>query len=164
MVAQARVWAGRRRHCLAPRRFAQGVVAYRVSGLHVAVGLGCATPVRQPSSDDARRPSTPVHRGVHGQRSRCRILRSYLLAYCDRETSSGYFRPGFESARTMNIEQLFSAWAPPESPWSAWAKPVLFAHAPLSATYGEQLDLPNIDGFPRSRETAVVIDVEGAQS
>ena len=64
----------------------------------------------------------------------------------------------------MSVEQLFSTWAPPESPWSAWAKPVLFMHAPLSATYGEDLRLPDVEGFPRSRETAVVIDVEGSES
>src|SRR5262245_19413768 len=28
----------------------------------------------------------------------------------------------------MNKEEIFSLWAPDESPWSRWAKPVLFAH------------------------------------
>jgi len=28
----------------------------------------------------------------------------------------------------MHCEELFAAWAPAESIWSPWAKPVVFAH------------------------------------
>src|SRR5258708_39875145 len=31
-------------------------------------------------------------------------------------------------SKTMNKEEIFSTWAPDESPWSRWAKPVLFAY------------------------------------
>jgi hypothetical protein len=64
----------------------------------------------------------------------------------------------------LTVEDLFAIWAPPESGWSAWAKPVLFAHAPLSAQSTEPLDLPNVEGFARPRETAAVIDLVGANS
>ncbi len=32
------------------------------------------------------------------------------------------------SSKMMNKEEIFSTWAPEESPWSRWAKPVLFAY------------------------------------
>jgi hypothetical protein len=59
--------------------------------------------------------------------------------------------------------QLFNVWAPEDSQWSQWAKPVLFAHC-------EDLNiqpapvLPSLEAFPRSRETALIIDVAGPDS
>src|SRR6476659_5556779 len=32
------------------------------------------------------------------------------------------------SSKTMTKEQIFSIWAPDDSLWSRWAKPVLFAY------------------------------------
>ena len=63
----------------------------------------------------------------------------------------------------LSAEHLFNVWAPVESHWSAWVKPVLFAHSEM-LTIPPEPALPNIDGFPRSRETAVIVDVAGARS
>jgi hypothetical protein len=71
----------------------------------------------------------------------------------------------------MDREELFAQWAPMESPWSAWAKPVLFAHvsdAPLP------LDVPapaddwralDVAWAPLpSDRTAIVVDLQGVGS
>ncbi len=65
----------------------------------------------------------------------------------------------------MIARQTFAAWAPPESPWSAWAKPALFTaldrvtasgEAPEPLSEGEAPWLPLFD-----RRTAIVIDLPG---
>lgn len=63
----------------------------------------------------------------------------------------------------MTREELFAIWAPPVSPWSVWAKPVLFAGAPLTSTdrVGE---LQSIGALAYVRETALVVDMLGAES
>lgn len=64
----------------------------------------------------------------------------------------------------MNKLQIFSIWAPEESPWSRWAKPVLFAHmeamVPPTVPAGA---VPEMDGLPTAAErVALVIDLPGA--
>ena len=69
----------------------------------------------------------------------------------------------------MTPEEIYNAWAPPTSPWSRWAKPVVFAHMaaatnpyvlppenvadPVTASF-DLAPLPPADG-----KTAVVIDL-----
>lgn len=64
----------------------------------------------------------------------------------------------------MNTE-IFSLWAPEDSPWSVWVKPVLFAHLgsavsrlPLAETAGDVSWAP-----PASARVAIVLDLPGAQ-
>ena len=72
----------------------------------------------------------------------------------------------------MTPEAIYNAWAPPESPWSMWAKPVVFAHLaepanpyvlppdqvgdPVAASF-DLTPIPPADGT-----TAVVIDLPSA--
>ncbi len=66
----------------------------------------------------------------------------------------------------MTREELFQIWAPETSPWSAWAKPVLFAYV----TTGIKRPRPetNLDvagALPDlPRRTAVVVDTPGESS
>src|SRR5262249_52980523 len=61
---------------------------------------------------------------------------------------------------------LYATWAPDESPWSPWSKPVLFAHLP------EQLELlrPPPEPvaaalyLPHERRCALVLDLPGASA
>jgi hypothetical protein len=61
----------------------------------------------------------------------------------------------------MTKEQIFAAWAPAESIWSTWAKPVLFAHmtetslpTPIQATVREAGWAPNAN-----ERVALVLDL-----
>jgi hypothetical protein len=63
----------------------------------------------------------------------------------------------------LNPAQLFNVWAPEDSQWSQWAKPVLFAHCEDLNVQPAPV-LPSPEAFPRSRETAVIIDVAGPDS
>lgn len=67
---------------------------------------------------------------------------------------------------TMLNEEAYTAWAPDDSPWSVWAKPVLFAdmvHIAWGAATGPDDAL--IARFPApDQRTAVVIDVAGERS
>lgn len=67
-------------------------------------------------------------------------------------------------------EMIYQAWAPAESEWSQWVKPILFAHLPESGSpvdfatpidpYAEtSADLPG-----RSGATALVLDLPGAMA
>jgi hypothetical protein len=61
-------------------------------------------------------------------------------------------------------EQCYAAWAPDESPWAPWAKPILFQQmvapaTPDSRTGGVIASLPSFDAF-----TALVVDVAGARA
>lgn len=60
-------------------------------------------------------------------------------------------------------EQLFSLWAPKDSPWSLWAKPVLFAALAVPEP-DHDLTLPDVRNFPRPPGTAAIIDVAGTDS
>lgn len=65
----------------------------------------------------------------------------------------------------MNKEMIYRLWAPEGGRWSAWVKPVLFAHlvegqeqtscAPIPTTYGEAI--PPADGT-----TALILDLPDA--
>jgi hypothetical protein len=67
----------------------------------------------------------------------------------------------------MGKEQIFEAWAPAESPWSVWAKPVLFAQmtgteVPRESQHWEEVDtswVPNPSDL-----TALIVDLPGVQS
>jgi hypothetical protein len=65
----------------------------------------------------------------------------------------------------MTRDDLFAAWAPADSPWSDWAKPVLFAHwpRPLPAV----TDAPPVDVSwvpPAAERVALVVDLPGVAS
>src|SRR5438093_11875256 len=70
----------------------------------------------------------------------------------------------------MNKSRLFEIWAPPASVWSAWAKPVLFAHTTsrLLAFCGydpprEAATAPDVGWAPPADGTsAIVVDLAGA--
>ena len=59
-------------------------------------------------------------------------------------------------------DELFDVWAPPTAAWSAWAKPVVFAHIDWpAAEAGVQFQLPPLPAIPRGDDgrTAVVVDL-----
>lgn len=59
---------------------------------------------------------------------------------------------------------LFSTWAPDESPWSAWAKPVLFVQSePVAAVPLPPAELAPERVPARSSRAAIVVDMPGAQ-
>lgn len=69
----------------------------------------------------------------------------------------------------MDASQLFEIWAPPDSVWSRWAKPVLFTSTPAGIPAG----MPPPPSSPREEtrlrvledsSTAFVLDLPGAQS
>lgn len=65
----------------------------------------------------------------------------------------------------MTKEEVFAIWAPVGGPWSAWVKPVLFAHLPENLELFEQ-SAPPIDvqwAPPADGATAMVLDLPGAQ-
>ena len=75
----------------------------------------------------------------------------------------------------MNGTELFDVWAPPDSIWSRWAKPVLFADQPLlPPPIGPGAPAPDLPpgpaeegpppSFPLDRYMAVVVDLPGARS
>lgn len=57
---------------------------------------------------------------------------------------------------------LFRTWAPEESPWSAWAKPVLFA-TDSGRRVHYSIDVPpKLDAVPRcTARTAIILDLPG---
>ncbi len=65
----------------------------------------------------------------------------------------------------MNREEIFSTWAPEASPWSRWAKPVLFAYLDsalsqilVTETAGDVSWSP-----PPNEKVALVLDLPGAE-
>src|SRR5258706_9627785 len=68
----------------------------------------------------------------------------------------------------MNKHQAFAAWAPADSIWSVWAKPVVFAHMPAKLLAAEPTPLPagaeTLDPPPVSERTAIVLDLLGAEA
>jgi hypothetical protein len=85
----------------------------------------------------------------------------------------------------MTREQIYNLWAPTDSPWSLWAKPVLFAHLPapreescaepnlfLAAPLAERVpqpqpapaELENRWPHPVESGTAIVVDLPGRLS
>jgi hypothetical protein len=63
----------------------------------------------------------------------------------------------------MNKEQVYSIWAPDESPWSRWAKPVLFAHLDSSEISATE-DAGDVSWAPPpGGDVALVLDLPGAE-
>jgi hypothetical protein len=63
----------------------------------------------------------------------------------------------------MTRDEIYAIWNPPESPWSAWTKPVLFS-------YLREQDLRNSDlhslkpwDVPSVKGSAVIVDVPGVE-
>lgn len=72
----------------------------------------------------------------------------------------------------MDMQQLFETWAPPDSVWSRWAKPVLFADA-MTPGHVPASPEPPPPASPREETrlrvledsaTAFVLDLPGAQA
>lgn len=64
----------------------------------------------------------------------------------------------------MDRETAFAIWAPNDSPWTRWTKPVLFAHfdvvlpnPPIEGEFGDVSWAP-----PPAEGVAVVLDLPGA--
>ncbi len=66
----------------------------------------------------------------------------------------------------MNKDEIFAAWAPDASPWSRWAKPVMFAHIDLVRGSNELPETAeNVDWSPLpTHKIALVLDLPGAES
>jgi hypothetical protein len=65
----------------------------------------------------------------------------------------------------MNKEQIFSIWAPDNSLWSRWAKPVLFAHLDSALSYLAVGDRPTDVSWspPPDERVAIVLDLPAAE-
>jgi len=67
----------------------------------------------------------------------------------------------------MTPDEIYEIWAPAESEWSQWVKPVLFAHLPAYGNGASSVDrqeiaaasLPHNDG-----QSALVLDLPGAMA
>jgi len=66
---------------------------------------------------------------------------------------------------TMNKEEIFSIWAPENSIWSPWAKPVLFAHLDSALSYIPVAGAPGDVSWspPPDERVAIVLDLPGAE-
>ncbi len=65
----------------------------------------------------------------------------------------------------MDKHELFDIWAPHSSIWSAWAKPVLFAHLPRTLPAMQLRLLPDLRWVPPASEGwAVVVDLPGGEA
>lgn len=62
----------------------------------------------------------------------------------------------------MNREKIFRIWAPDDSPWSPWVKPVLFAH--LGQPYEASSEMAQSVSWspPASEKVALVVNLPGA--
>lgn len=67
---------------------------------------------------------------------------------------------------TMTNEELYTIWNREESPWSIWAKPVLFAAMNKSdLDYPRSLTFPPVRwALPADGSTAIIVDLPGAES
>jgi len=68
----------------------------------------------------------------------------------------------------MNKHECFKAWAPDDSIWSVWAKPVLFAYITENLPAAESTTLPEAQDLgappPVSERTAIFLDLPGADA
>jgi len=64
----------------------------------------------------------------------------------------------------MNKEEIFSIWAPENSIWSRWAKPVLFAHLDSALSHIPVTSVPGDVSWPPPPEerVAIILDLPGA--
>jgi len=63
----------------------------------------------------------------------------------------------------MTKEEIFQIWAPDDSPWSPWVKPVLFAHLGLAAEPFE-IAAPDVSWTPAvSDRVALVVNLPGPE-
>ena len=63
----------------------------------------------------------------------------------------------------MNKDEAFSIWAPADSPWSPWAKPVLFAHLDLAEDAVPDASNDLSWSLPAGGENAIVLNLPGAE-
>jgi hypothetical protein len=65
----------------------------------------------------------------------------------------------------MNKEQIFSIWAPEDSPWSRWAKPVLFAYLDSPLSHAASRGTPrDVSWCPSPADNvALVLDLPGEE-
>jgi hypothetical protein len=65
----------------------------------------------------------------------------------------------------VDRQALFETWAPPGAAWSAWAKPVLFAHLPRPLPQVEAPPAPDLAGLPPGGAgDALVVELPGVRS
>jgi hypothetical protein len=69
------------------------------------------------------------------------------------------------SWKTMTKEEIYSIWAPDNSPWSRWVKPVLFAHIDLAIGQISTMEMSGgMEWVPPSAEkVALVLDLPSAE-
>src|SRR5437879_1661239 len=67
--------------------------------------------------------------------------------------------------KTMNKEEVYTAWVPDAPPWSRWAKPVLFAYLdPAQSSVAITQLAGDLTRIPPSTErVALVLDLPGAE-
>jgi hypothetical protein len=65
----------------------------------------------------------------------------------------------------MNDDEIFPIWTPAASPWSRWAKPVLFAHLHAAMPPGPVPEMTYEVNWspPSDGKTALVLDLPGAE-
>jgi hypothetical protein len=64
----------------------------------------------------------------------------------------------------MTKEEIFSLWAPDESPWSRWAKPVLFAYLDTAWNVPAPDTVGDVSWTPGpNKKVALVLDLPGAE-
>jgi hypothetical protein len=65
----------------------------------------------------------------------------------------------------MNKEEIYSIWAPENSIWSRWAKPVLFAHLDSALSYIPVTSTPTDVSWspPPDERVAIVLDLPAAE-
>lgn len=67
----------------------------------------------------------------------------------------------------MTPQQCYDAWAPADSPWSPWVKPVLFALSDSPEMYNQpsqELEVPELPWRQHVSRDAVVVDLPGRAS
>src|SRR5215471_9521139 len=66
-------------------------------------------------------------------------------------------------SKPMNKEEIFSIWAPGNSIWSRWAKPVLFAHLDSALSYIQVTSAPSDVSWsaPPGESVGIVLDLPG---
>lgn len=65
----------------------------------------------------------------------------------------------------MTKDEIFAIWAPDNSPWSRWVKPVVFAHLHLATPPVAVVETTGAMGWspPSTGGMALVLDLPGAE-